>query len=141
MLPSWRLASFLASLFSTILQNCRILNLVSNLQHSYQIAASAATPPSLFRTSWTIPVEGECAAWPPHWTFSFLVSSFLCASNLDHRFSAIFFVCAASTPPRLSFPFPTVHRFRPSLLSSHVCANLSGRADSFVLLFLDGSSV
>ena len=31
-----------------------MLNLVSNLQYSYQTAASAATPLPLFRTGWTI---------------------------------------------------------------------------------------
>ena len=54
MLLSWRLASSLVSLASTVLQNCRIVNLVSKLQFSYQTAASAATPLPLFRTSWTI---------------------------------------------------------------------------------------
>ena len=40
--------------FSSILQTCRIVNLVSKMQYSYQTAASAATPPSFSLTGWTI---------------------------------------------------------------------------------------
>ena len=122
----------------TILQNCRILNLVSNLQFSYQTAASAATPLPLFRTGWTIFVAPGCAVWTSLRTRLFALSNFLCLSNPDHRFLTI---CAASTPFRLSLPFPTFHRFRLSLSSPLSRAYLSGRADSFVSSFQDGSSV
>ena len=40
-----------------------------------------------------------------------------------------------NSPLRLSFPFLAVHRFRPSLPSSHTCAGLPTRSDSFVSLF------
>ena len=52
----------------------------------YQIAASAATPSSLFSTGCVFPVKGKCAAWPSFWTCLFPASSFLCASKSGHRF-------------------------------------------------------
>ena len=52
----------------------------------YQIAASAATPSSLFSTGCVFPVKGKCAAWPSFWTCLFPASSFLCASKYGHRF-------------------------------------------------------
>ena len=88
----------------------------------YQIAASAATPSSFFNTGWTFPVKGNCAAWPSYWTFLLPASSFLCASISGHRFSTIFFLAPHSTPRRLSFPFRSVHRFRLSPHTPHVCA-------------------
>ena len=83
----------------------------------------------------------RCTAWPPCWTFLLPTSSCLSVSNLDHRFSSICCFPPHSTPPRLSFPFPLFHRCRLSLSSLSSRAHLSGRADSFVFLFLDGSSV
>ena len=52
----------------------------------YQIAASAATPSSLFSTGCVFPVKGKCATWPSFWTCLFPASSFLCASKSGHRF-------------------------------------------------------
>ena len=66
--------------------NCGILNAVSNFTVHYQIAASAATPSSLFSTGCVFPVKGKCAAWPSFWTCLSPASSFLCASKSGHRF-------------------------------------------------------
>ena len=140
MLSSRWLASFLANLVSTILQNCRIVNPVSNLQFSYQIAASAAMPLPLFHTGWTISSkEVHCLAALLDVSAPF-VQLLVCVQIWPQIFLQSTFA-PHSTLPRLSFPSLSVHRSRPSLLSSHSCADLSGRADSFVLLFLDGSSV
>ena len=82
-----------------------------------------------------IPLQGKCAAWPSFWTCLFPVSSFLCASNSDHRFlfNLLLRHTALLCAPRsrfalstVSVPFSPLHSFalvtqRP-LIRSFFCS-------------------
>ena len=50
-------------------------------------------------------------------------------------------VARSTEHSRLSVPFPTVHRFRLSSPTLHVCADHTKRTDSFVRLVCNGSTV
>ena len=108
--------------FSGILQDCRVVNLVSKIQFSYQTAASAATPPSFSRTGWTISLkEGYCLA--ALLDGSALRVQLLVCVQFGSQISYNLRFPPHSTLPRPSFPFLTIHLFLPSLLSLLSCAS------------------
>ena len=116
------------------------MNLVSKLQCSYQTAASAATPSSLFLTTWTISLtEVYCSA--ALLDVSALRVQLLVCVQFGSQIS--YNLCSGphSTVPRASrsrFPSSTVS----SALSPLFTLALPSPALCFVrLLFLDGSTV
>ena len=66
-----------------------MLTPVSNFAGPYQIAASTATPSSLFSTGWVFPLKGKCAAWSSHWTLCCLASFLISVQKSGHRFPTI----------------------------------------------------
>ena len=105
------------------------------------MAASTVPPSSLFSTDCIFPARGKCAAGSSVWTLCDSASS-------PHRYAQIWpqifanLRCACSTAFFcLSVPFPTVHRFRLSSHTLHVCADHTKRADSFVHSVWNGSTV
>ena len=106
-------AGFIAgeSGLTVFLQDCRVVNLVSKLQCSYQTAASAATPSSLFRTAWTILLTVvHCSAALLDASTPF-VQLLVCVQFWITDFLQSVFLASQYYPSRLSFPFPVFHRF------------------------------
>ena len=125
---------------TVFLQDCRVVILVSKLQCSYQTAASAATPSSLFLTTWTISLMKlyYLAALPD--VSALCVQLLVCVQSGPQIFFNLVF-WPRSTPPRAS-------RSRLALstlfftLSPLFTLALPSPALCFVRLsFLDGSTV
>ena len=64
---------------------------------THQMAASTASPSSLFSTCWVFPVKGKCAAGSSQWTLLFPASLSICASKSGHRFPTIWVRAAQRT--------------------------------------------
>ena len=134
MLCFGRLVSFLESLFSTILQNCRILILVSNLQNftrlpqaqQRRLLSSAPVGPFLLKGSALLGLlTGRfCSLRPASSVRPNLATDFstICFSASQHSSSPL-------VPVSLCPPFPS---FSPHSTRSRLSPK---RADSFVSLF------
>ena len=118
---------------TVFLQDCRVVILVSKLQCSYQTAASAATPSSLFLTTWTI------SLMKLYYLAALLDVSALCVQLLvcvqsgpQISFNLVFFglvvlplaplVPVSLCPPFSSLsPLSSLSRFLPQRFASFVC--------------------
>ena len=117
-----RLVSFLESLFSTILQNCRILIPVSNFYRTSPDCRKRSNAVFSLQHRLDLPCSREvrCLAFLLDVSVPCVQLS-LCVQICPQVLYNLLFA-PHSTPRRLSFPFRSVHRFRPSLHTPHVCA-------------------